>query len=404
MPTYLYKARDTTGKPVKGTMEAANKAEIIDKLHKMGYMTTYAAESVSGTTLESIFERLKRITAADMLMFYIQFSNMINAGLPILTGLDTLSKQLENKRLKTIVGDVSRCVEAGDSLSQTLAAHPRIFPRLFVNMVKAGEASGKLDAVLIKYAEFFEHQEDLKQKVRGALLYPAILLCAGVAVTLFIVTFIIPQFARIYMEAGVRLPVPTLIVYKVGMAIKDYWYLLIGFIIVISLGVKYSLKTKRGTLIFDTLKLRMPIVGPLHRKVAISRFTRTLGTLVASGVPILESLDITKEVMENVVLSRVIENVRGCVEKGQRMAEPLRVSEEFPPDVVQMVSTGEETGNLDEMLNKTADFYDITVGYAVKKLTTVIEPVFLIIMGCMVGFIMASMLMPIFDMIKTLRH
>ena len=206
------------------------------------------------------------------------------------------------------------------------------------------------------------------------------------------------------MEAGVKLPVPTLIVYKVGMAIKDYWHLLIGFVIVISLGVKYFLKTERGTLIFDTLKLRMPIIGPLHRKIAIARFTRTLGTLVASGVPILESLDITKEVMENVVLSRVIENVRGCVEKGQRMAEPLRVSEEFPPDVVQMVSTGEETGNLDEMLNKTADFYDITVGYAVKGLTTVIEPIFLVIMGCMVGFIMASMLMPIFDMIKTLRH
>jgi len=404
MPSYIYRARDATGKPLKGTMEAADKQELIDKLHKMGYMTTNVSEVAAGMQIGSIFDKLKWIATSDMLMFYIQLSNMINAGITILMSLSTLSKQIENHRLKEAVGSVARQVEGGSSLSRGFALHPQIFSKLFVSMIEVGEESGKLDTVLLRYANFFEQQEDLRQKIKGALFYPIILLLAGVAVTLFIVTFIIPQFAEIYLRAGIILPIPTLIVYKIGLAIKHYWYLLIVFLAVILFGLRYYFKTDRGAFLIDRLKLRAPIIGPLYRKVAVSRFSRTLATLLGSGVPILKSLDITKEVLANQVLAQVITNVHKSVEKGEHIAEPLKISEEFPADVVQMISVGEETGGLEEMLNKIADFYDMTVGYAVKKLTTIIEPLFLIVLGVMVGLIMASMLMPIFDMLKTLRR
>jgi len=329
---------------------------------------------------------------------------MISAGITILMSLQTLSSQVENNNLKDTIGDVARQVEAGNNLSQAFASCPRIFSRLFVSMVEVGEESGKLDTVLVRYANFFEQQQELKAKIKGALFYPMILLCAGIAVTLFIVTFIIPQFAEIYFKAGIKLPPPTFFVYKIGMAIKHYWYIFAALVIILLAGLKYYFSTQSGSLLLDTIKLRTPIIGPLYRKVSISRFCRTLATLLDSGVPILRSLDITKEVLANRVLGRVIASVRQSVEKGEHMAPALRISAEFPADMVQMISVGEETGSIVGMLNKIADFYDMAVGYAVKRLTTVIEPIFLVIMGGMVGVIMASMLMPIFDMIKLLRH
>ncbi len=404
MAAFTYKARDATGKRVSGTMESASKTELIDKLHKMGYMTTSVAQITPGTQIGSIFDRLKWVSSDDTLLFYIQLSNMISAGITILMSLSTLAKQIENRNLKEAIGSVSRQIEGGSTLSQAFSAEPRMFKRLFVNMIKAGEASGNLDTVLMRYANFFEKEVDLKQKIKGALFYPVILLCAGVAVMLIVVTFVIPQFAEIYLKAGIQLPIPTLIVYKAGMVIKHYWYLLVALAIAIFLGMKYYFKTERGAFLLDQLKLKLPIIGSLYRKVAIARFTRTLATLLGSGVSILESLDIVKEVVGNEVLARVITNVSKGVERGERMSETLKISEEFPPDVVQMVMVGEETGALDTMLERIADFYDMIVNYAVKKLTTIIEPLFLIIMGIMVGCIMASMLLPMFDMVKTLRH
>ncbi len=404
MALYSYRARDGMGKIVHGSMEASTKAELIDKLQKMGYMTTNVKETVGGRDLNSMFERFRRIKSDDMLMFYIQLSNMINAGITILMSLSALSKQTENKALKQAIGSVSRQVESGSSLSQAFSTQPRIFTKLFINMIKAGEASGNLDNVLMRYATFFENQEDLKQKIKGALFYPIILLCAGIAVTLFIVTFIIPQFADVYIKANIKLPIPTLIVYNAGKFIKHYWYILLVSIAAIFIAVRYYISTEKGRFLYDRLKLDLPIIGPLYRKVVMTRFSRTMATLLGSGVPVLQSLDITREIVDNMVLAGTITNIRGYVEKGERMSEPMRISEEFPPDIVQMVSVGEETGNMDGMLNKTADYYDMSVNYAVKKLTTVIEPLFLVILGTMVGFIMASMLMPIFDMVKTLKH
>ena len=404
MPTFNYKARDASGKKVAGTMESATKAEFIDKLHKMGYMTTSVSQVSSGIQIDSVLDRFKWVSSDDMLLFYVQLSNMISAGITILMSLSTLARQIENKNLKDAVGNVARQVEGGSTLSQAFATEPRMFKRLFINMIKAGEASGNLDTVLMRYANFFEKEVDLKQKISGALFYPIILLFAGVVVMLIVVTFVIPQFAVIYLKAGIKLPTTTLIVYKVGMAIEHYWYLLAAAVVAVLGVMRYYFRTDKGAFLLDRLKLKLPIVGPLYRKVAITRFARTLATLLGSGVGILESLDIVKEVVGNEVLARVIAATRKGVEKGERMSETLKISEEFPPDVVQMISVGEETGSVDKMLEKTADFYDMTVNYAVKKLTAVIEPVFLVVMGAMVGFIMASMLLPMFDMVKTLRN
>ena len=310
MPTYTYKARDTTGRAVSGAMEASAKADLIDKLNKMGYMVTKVSEAKTGLKIDSTFERFKHIRSDDMLMFYIQFSNMISAGITILMALSTLARQIENKRLRSTIENAARQIEGGSTLSQALASQSGIFSRLFINMVKAGEASGNLDAVLMRYATFFEHQEEIKEKVKSALFYPMILLSFGIAVMLFIVTFVIPQFAQIYIKAGVGLPVPTLIVYKAGLAIKHGWYWIFTVLIALFIGIKAFSRSARGALLVDKLKLRLPIVGSLYRKVAISRITRTLSTLLGSGVPILESLDIAKEVAGNQVLARILEDVR----------------------------------------------------------------------------------------------
>jgi type IV pilus assembly protein PilC len=221
---------------------------------------------------------------------------------------------------------------------------------------------------------------------------------------LLIVTFVIPQFVSIYKQSGVPLPLPTLVVYNVGMAIKNWWLAIIAVAVLAAFGLKYYFGTAAGAFFLDSMKLKLPLIGSIYRKGAVSRFARTLATLTGSGVPILESLDITADIMENEILRRVVVNARKAVEKGERLSEPFKVSEEFPPDVVQMITAGEETGNLDGMLNKIADFYDMTLDHTVKRLTMVIEPLFLVIMGCLIGVIMASMLMPIFDMVKTLKH
>ena len=329
---------------------------------------------------------------------------MISSGIALLATLGTLSEQLSNRKLRDAVGSAARSVEGGESFSQALSMHPNVFPKLFVNMVKAGEISGKLDTVSLRYAQYFEHQMDIQQKIRGALFYPAILLVAGIAVTLFVVTFVVPQFVEIFMKVGLALPMPTQILYMVGMAIKKFWYVFILVSIGLCFAVRFCLRTEKGRLGFDRIKLRVPLLGSLHRKSCISGFARTLGTLTASGVPILESLDITGGVIGNEVLALAVASARKAVEKGEKIAEPLKISGEFPPDTIQMISVGEETGNLDGMLDKIADFYDLTIGYAIKKLTTVLEPVFLLVMGSMVGFIMASMLLPMFDMMKVLRR
>lgn len=406
MPNYAYKARAETGKAVTGTLEGISRDEVAQKLRKMGYIPVAITETMAamGIDLDNWFKQFSRIRIEDLIVFYVQLANMLGAGLSLLNSLQTISRQMENKKLKEIIEDINRSVTGGSSFSEALAKYPRVFSPLFINTVKAGEASGHLTTVLSRLAVYVEKQEDLRQKIKSALTYPVILLAAGIIVILVIVTFVMPQFVEIFTKAKIPLPVPTQILYAVGTGIKQFWYAILSGIGLMIFAFQIYLKGEQGRLQFDRLILKVNIIGPLLRRVVIARFSRTLATLLESGVPILEALDILRDVVGNRVFGRVIANLHNCVEQGEKISQPLKISQEFPPDAVQMMIAGEESGELPFMLNKIADFYEAAVGYSIKKLTTLIEPFFVVLMAGMVGFIMASMLLPIFDMIKTLRH
>jgi len=401
---FNYRARDNTGKLVRGILEAISQEDVAEKLQRMGYAPVKITEVFAGLKLEQLEWNFRRIKTQDIVMFNVQLANMLNAGLSVISSLDTLQKQNENKRLSEVIGRVSRSVEAGESFSQALAKHPRVFPNLIVSMVKAAEAGGDLGGVLNRYAEFAEAQADLQRKIKEALYYPIILIVAATGVIVFIATVLIPKFVEIFTRAEISLPLPTIILYGIGTAIRQFWYVIILAGVLIVSGLRRYVRTKAGKFRFDRISLKLPILGPIVRKICISRFARTLSTLVGSGVPILESLDIVSDVVNNQVLVRVIRQMRQSVEKGERLAESLKVSEEFPPDAVQMISVGEESGNLVIMLNKISDFYDRATGYSIKKLVASLEPILLLVMGAVVAFTMASMLLPMFNMVKVLRR
>lgn len=404
MPDYLYKARDESGKLVKGGLEAASAEEVGLKLRKMGYMAVSVSEPRKEIDLEGMLSNLRRINPQDLIVFYFQLANLLESGIVLLSALRAIEAQTLNKRLKNILGEIHRGLESGSSFSECLGRHMRVFGKLFVNMVKAGEESGKLTGVLKKFAAFSEAKEELSQKIKGALFYPAILFIASILVIVFIVSFIMPKFAELFLRSGLKLPLVTQLLFSFGLIIKRYWYLIIAGIGVASwLGAKYF-QTKAGKLQFDRLTLKIPAIGDLARKICVSRLSRTLSVLLSSGVPVLRSLDITKEVIGNEVMAGVMENLKASVEQGERLSEPLRISGEFPLDAVQMISAGEESGNLDGMLDKIADFYDTAVSYSLKRLTALIEPLLLAVMGAVVAMIMASVLIPIFDMVKIIRQ
>ena len=403
MLAFNYRARDNTGKLVRGALEGISQEDVAEKLQRMGYAPVTITKIFTGLKLEQLGWNFRRIKTQDIVMFNVQLANMLNAGLSIISSLDTLQKQNENKRLGEVIGCVSRSVEAGESFSQALAKHPRVFPNLLVSMVKAAEAGGDLGGVLNRYAEFAEAQADLQRKIKEALYYPIILIVAATGVIIFLATVLIPKFVEIFNRAGISLPLPTIILYGVGTAIRRFWYVIILSGVIIVLGLRRYVKTETGKFRFDKISLKLPILGPIVRKICISRFARTLSTLVGSGVPILESLGIVSDVVNNQVLGRVIRQMRQSVEKGERLAESLKVSEEFPPDAVQMISVGEESGNLGGMLHKISGFYDRATGYSIKKMVASLEPILLLVMGAIVAFTMASMLLPMFNMVKVLR-
>ena len=404
MPLYHYKARDDMGKLVEGAIDSSTESDLVKKLRKMGYVITGVSVTPDKSSVEDFFAGFRSISQEDMIFFDIQLSSMLEAGMPLLTCLRAISAQAENKRLKKLLEDVTLKVETGSSFSDALTAYPWAFSKLTISMVKAGEASGNLALVLQRLAEFGEREVDLRQKISGAMLYPVILSVAATLVILFIVTFIIPKFAEIFQKAKIPLPIVTRILYNAGMAIKDYWYLFMLALIAVFWAGRIYVDTRAGRFKFDTLKLKIPVVGALVRRAAIARFARMLATLSASGVNILESLEILEITIGNAVLARVVSTVRDAVRDGSKISESLKVSTEFPPDIVQMIAAGEETGNLDSMLNKVADLYEAAVAYNIKRLTSLIEPLFLVVMGCVVAAIMASILVPMFDMVKVLRR
>jgi type IV pilus assembly protein PilC len=340
------------------------------------------------------------VSTRDVVIFTRQFATMINAGLPLARSLDILARQSENKALRRVVEEVLYGVESGQSLAEAMAAHPRIFSDLYRNMVAAGEAGGILDTILLRLAAFMEKSDALRRKIKGALIYPLVILTVAVGAVIVLLLFVIPTFQEMFQSAGVPMPAPTMLVMAVSDLLQNYWYALLGGLLGCVLLLRHYYRTSGGRLTLDRLLLNLPILGPLQRKVSIARFTRTLGTLASSGVAILDGLEITARTAGNRVVHNAIMSARTSIAGGETISEPLKKSGVFPPMVVQMINVGEQTGGLDEMLTRVADFYDEEVDASVEALLAALEPIMIVFLGLVVGGMIIAMYLPIFDMIN----
>jgi type IV pilus assembly protein PilC len=396
MPTFTYTARDVKGQMQQATIEAPNRDEVMSQLRKQKLQVIKVDEGTA--------EKKKRsgaIKMRDIVIFTRQFSTMINAGLPLVQALSILSEQSENPALKDITKQVVYDVESGNTLADALRKHPKAFNELYVNMVSAGEAGGILDTILLRLAVFIEKNDALARKVKGAMIYPGVIFSvAGVAISALLF-FVIPTFEKMFKEAGVPLPFPTQVVIGMSAFLQAYWWALGlgGFIG--SRVFKTWHATPAGTMAVDKLMLRLPVLGDVVRKSAVSRFTRTLGTLISSGVSILEGLEITAKTSGNRVIHDAIMESRASIAGGDTISAPLKKSAVFPPMVISMINVGEQTGGLDEMLTKIADFYDDEVDAAVGGLMAMMEPMMIVFLGIVVGGMVVAMYLPIFDMVST---
>jgi len=396
LPVFQYQAKNWEGKVVKSEIEGESKDAVIQKLRERGYFVTSIKEKRKQIVL---FQR--SVKSAEIAVFARQLATMINAGVPLVRCLNILAEQLENPRLREVVQKIRQDVEAGSTFSAALEKYPKIFSNLFINLVKAGEAGGIIDEILERLAAYLEASEQLRQKVKGALTYPVVILVIAVGVVVFLITFVLPSFQSIFESMGsVELPLPTKILLAVSDFMQRYIYLIFGACVAGFIAVKKFFETKQGSRIWDTNILKIPAIGMMLRKVAIAKFTRTLGTLIASGVPILQALEVTAATAGNVVVSDAIEKARMGIREGESIAEPLKASNVFPPMVVQMIAVGEETGELDAMLTKIADFYDTEVDTAIKGLTSIIEPVIIVFLGVVVGGIVMAIFLPMLQIVQ----
>ncbi|MCK4236718.1 MAG: type II secretion system F family protein [Candidatus Krumholzibacteria bacterium] len=395
--TYIWKGRNPTGEILSGEYLAESKQELINYLRKRKIIITHMRHKPKDLNINLGFNN--RIMTRDLGVFTRQFATMINAGLPIVQCLDILSSQLDKPVFKKIVAEVMGDVESGETLAEALRKHD-CFSDLFVNMVEAGEAGGILDVILNRLAVYLEKADALMRKVKSAMTYPAVVFTVALGATIFMLIFIIPTFARMFTDFGGTLPTPTRIVMGLSDFLRANWYLLLGALVGLFIGFKRYYKTKNGNYRIDKFFLNMPVLGNVIRKGAVARFTRTLGTLIASGVPILNGLEITARTAGNKVVEEAIMKTRVSISEGNTIAEPLKSSGVFPPMVVQMVAVGEQTGALDEMLEKVADFYDSEVDTAVDALTSVIEPIMIVVMGTIVGGMLIAMYLPMFKLVS----
>ena len=426
MPRYSYIALDSHGKETKGTIEVASQNEAIGRVKEMGLFPTKIAESEkpeekaarkkaksaskTGGKKGGLNINLNikipglsgRVKPKVLTTFTRQLATLVDAGLPLLRGLRVLEKQERNRTLKGILGELALAIEGGSTFSEALAQHPKVFNRLFVNMVKAGELGGVLEVVLKRLAEFNEKAQKIKGKVKAAMFYPTAVLIVAVGILLLLMLFVIPRFKDVFAGMGVKMPWFTLFVLAISDAIRNHALVTLGCIAVFIVLFLLFIKTKFGRRIWDKFKLKMPVLGPVISKVAIARFTRTLGTLVSSGVPILQALTIVKETAGNVIISNAISGVHESVKEGETITAPLEGSGVFPPMVVSMVDVGEQTGALPEMLLKIADNYDEEVDNAVAAMTSLLEPIMIVFLAVIVGSIVIAMFLPLIAMIQNL--
>jgi type IV pilus assembly protein PilC len=408
MPSFAYQAKDASGKTVNGVIEAENERVLRSKLREMNYYVTGITQKGGGVLnadLNAVFGKFRGVGEQSLVVFSRQFATMINAGLAMVRCLDVLSVQTEDAQLKPILIAIRRDVEGGSTLASALGKYPKTFSPLFTNMVRAGELGGILDDVLNRLAGFLEKDFNLKKKVKSAMTYPTVILVMAIGIVIFLVTFILPTFIQMFEQMQMKLPLPTMLLMAFTKGVRNP-YVLIPSLAVLTVGwflFNRYVSTPVGRRQYDAFKLKLPVFGMLIRKVAISRFCRTLGTLLQSGVPIMQALEIVGKASGNEVVAETVSKVRDSVREGESIAVPLQLSGLFPPLVTQMVSVGEETGNLDGMLSKIADFYDTEVDYMLASLTSLLEPMMILGMGFIVGFIVISVFLPLYQIIGNIH-
>ncbi|HTG47097.1 MAG TPA: type II secretion system F family protein [Actinomycetota bacterium] len=398
--TYTYKVRDKGGHVVTGTLVADNEALVLQRLREQGYTPLEVGRQKRGMNIELT---PKKVKLKELAVFSRQFATMVNSGLPILRALAILSEQTENKELARVLTVVRSNVEQGASLSTAIAKHPKVFNDLYVSMVKSGETGGSLDAVLLRLADMIENEVKLRGKIKAAMTYPVAVVALVSLILTAMLLFVVPQFKNIYAGLGGSLPLPTRVLIGISDIFKKYWWMVLILAFVGRFFFKRWRKTPAGREAVDGMKLRVPIFGSLFQKTALARFSSTLSMLLRSGVPILQSLDIVSETVNNKVLSKAIVDVQSSVREGESMAKPLGRHKVFPPMVVQMLAVGEETGQIDVMLEKVATFYNEEVEASVDSLTSLIEPLLIAVIGAAVGAAVVALYMPMFNIIKLIQ-
>ncbi len=431
MPKFNYVAMDSRGKETKGTLDVGSQNEAISRLKEMGYFPTKVVEAEK--TKDKSDKKSKAAGAAGakgkkkgggininikipglsgrvkpkvLTTFTRQLATLVDAGLPLLRGLRVLERQEKNPTLKSILNDLAQAIEGGSTFSEGLAQHPKVFNRLFVNMVKAGELGGVLEVVLNRLSEFMEKAQKIRGKVKAAMFYPSAVIFVAVTILTVLMVFVIPKFEAVFkdMLEGQGLPAFTQFVLSISRAIAGHFVITLISVVAFFIALKLFTRTKFGRRLFDRLKLNFPILGPVISKVAISRFTRTLGTLVSSGVPILQALTIVKETSGNIVVADAVSSVHESVKEGETITAPLEASNVFPPMVISMVDVGEQTGALPEMLMKIADTYDDEVDNAVSAMTSLLEPIMIVILAVIVGSIVIALFLPLISLIDNLGN
>ena len=414
MPRFSYVAMDARGKETKGVLEVANQNEAIGRIKEMGYFPTKVVEekgkptdkkaapaAKAGGKKGSINLNIKipglggKVKPKVLTVFTRQLATLVEAGLPLLRGLRVLEKQERNVTLKRIIGEVGMSIEGGSTFSEGLAQHPKVFNRLYVNMVKAGEMGGVLEVVLKRLAEFMEKAQKIKGKVVAAMFYPAAVVTVAVVIMGILMVVVVPKFREIFNGIGMPLPAFTQLVLGISEFIKEHFLIAFGMVVAFFISMKIFISTKLGRRLFDRFKLKMPVLGPVISKVAISRFSRTFGTLVSSGVPILQALTIVRETSGNVIVADAVSAVHESVKEGETITAPLEASKVFPPMVISMVDVGEQTGALPEMLMKIADTFDDEVDNAVAAMTSLLEPIMIVFLAVIVGSIVIALFMPL---------
>lgn len=407
MATYTYKARDSSGKVITGTKVADDKDTVYKELSGKDL---FIVEVKSKDEKPSFFSfqlpgkgRKKKVKPKQVIVFTRQLSTMLHAGLPLLDGIKVMVNQIEHPTFKQILSEIADDVKGGATFSESLAKHPKVFSETYVSMVEAGEAGGVLDEILARILRIMEKDQDTKSKIKSAFTYPVIIVFIAVGVVGFLTTFVFPKFIAIFLQNQVSLPLPTQILFTFSKLVRGNWYFMLGALIIFIFGFKKYRATPQGRLTTDALILKLPMVGDLVKKLTLSRFARTLATLYASGVPILSALDIVKKSITNKIIWGWMDKVRDGVKKGESLAKPMNQVGNFPPMMVQMVATGEETGSVSDMLTEIANGYDVEVDYTVKAVTSAIEPLLIVFMGVVVGFTALSLFLPMFDMMKMVK-